>query len=328
MKRAGSLIDKITSLDNLALAAYKAFRGKQYKQTVINFRKTFLENIQELRTEIIEERIELGQYHKFTIFEPKERLICAAPLKQRIIHHAIMNVCHDIFDKNLIYDSYASRPLKGTHHAVKRVQAIMPGYSYFVKLDIRKYFDSINHGLLKMKLRLLFKDKRLLRIFDEIIDSYGEGQGLPIGNLTSQYFANYYLSSLDHHMKEIVGCKRYVRYMDDVIILAKSKSEVIDYKNDYVKYANQELSLQVKPPIIGKISNGIPFLGFKIFRNLILLAGKAKRRYRKTIRILNRLFEEKKIGELEYSHRIQSMVAYVAFADSYIFRKKVLDKCQ
>lgn len=327
MKREGCLIDKITSLDNIALAAYKSFRGKQHKSTVIKFRQSFLENIESIRNEILENKVKIGEYHRFTIFEPKERLICAAPLKQRILHHAIMNVCHEIFDKNQIFDSYASRPSKGSHKAVKRLKEILVGYSYFVKLDIRKYFDSIDHSKLKVMLCRMFKDRNVLELFDKIIDSYGNKKGLPIGNLTSQYFANYYLSLLDHYMKEQVRCKRYVRYMDDVIILAKTRSEIADYKNKYVQFANMELLLDVKPPIIGRINNGIPFLGFKIFRERILLAGKGKRRYKKTVNILNKLFEGERIDEFEYSRRIQSLVAYAKFADSFNFRKKNLDKC-
>ncbi|MDE5996320.1 MAG: hypothetical protein K2G56_05315, partial [Eubacterium sp.] len=160
------MIDKIASLDNIALAAYKSFRGKQHKATVIKFRKSFLENIENIRDEILEDRLKIGEYHRFTIFEPKERLICAAPLKQRILHHAIMNVCHGIFDKNQIFDSYASRPSKGSHKAVVRLKEMLGGYSYFVKLDIRKYFDSVDHAKLKIMLCHLFKDQDLLELFD------------------------------------------------------------------------------------------------------------------------------------------------------------------
>ncbi|MDE7388445.1 MAG: RNA-directed DNA polymerase, partial [Muribaculaceae bacterium] len=209
------------------MAAHKAFKGKSQTPEVLKFRRNFMDSIIRLRQEIIYGEVEIGNYNQFIIFEPKQRLICAAPLRQRIMHHAIMNVCHCIFDRQLIYDSYASRPLKGTHRAIQRVREKSVGYRYFVKLDIRKFFDSIDHGVLKSLLRRILKDKKLLQLLDQIIDSYGCERGLPIGNLTSQYFANYYLSPLDHYMKEDIKAPVYVRYMDDVIMMAQDKRHLM-----------------------------------------------------------------------------------------------------
>lgn len=324
MKRAGNLFDSISSLSNLALAAHKAFRGKSETNEVKIFRKDFLHNINLLRTDLIRGNFTIGNYHKFVIYEPKERIICAAPIKQRILHHAIMNVCHPVFERNLIYDSYASRPGKGTHKAIKRLKEKIMGYKYYAKLDVRKFFDSINHVILKRLLRRLFKDEQLLCLFDAIINSYGVECGLPIGNLTSQYFANYYLSPLDHFMKEDAKALFYIRYMDDVIILDKEIGRLKQLTKIYCEYAQNELKLCIKPPIIGRVCNGVPFLGYKIFPHNILMNGKGKRRFIKGVKLIDHLFNKSIISEKEYSTRIASYLSYACFADSHKFRKRLL----
>lgn len=328
MKRISNLYQRICDFDNIVLAAYKAFKSKTAVVEVIKFRNEFYSNIATLRERLINKDLTFGNYNEFIIYEPKKRLICAAPLEQRIIHHAIMNVCHFYFDRNLIYDSFASRPDKGVHKAVLRTQELAKSYRYFVKLDFRKYFESINHNVLKAKLAKLFKDRDLLQLFYRIIDSYGiDGHGLPIGNLTSQYFANYYLSELDHEMKETAKCKAYVRYMDDVIIMAETSDEVKRLSKYYSNYAYSNLSLKVKPPLKGRICNGIPFLGYRVFKDKIMLGGKSKRRFKRNIHLLSKLYSRNKISEWEYSSRLISNIAFVKFADSLKFRRKMVE-CQ
>lgn len=328
MKRIAGLYQQIFDFDNIVLAAYKACKSKSGKCEVKEFRSDFYTHIARLRERLINKELSFGNYNQFIIYEPKKRLICAASLEQRIIHHAIMNVCHYYFDRNLIFDSFASRPNKGVHKAVLRTQELAKSYRHFVKLDFRKYFDSINHNILKSKLSRLFKDAELLDLFNRIIDSYGvDGHGLPIGNLTSQYFANFYLSELDHRMKEILKCKAYIRYMDDVIIMADSSAEIKRLSNYYCNYASENLSLTVKPPLVGKICSGIPFLGYKVYKTRIMLGGKAKRRYKKNIHLLTKLYSQNRISEWEYSSRLVSGISFTRFADSVKFRKNVVE-CQ
>lgn len=328
MKRLGNLIEQIADFDNIAFAAYKAFRGKADREDVKKYRRSFNENIQSLSERIRNGSVEVGNYKEFTVFEPKERLISVAPLEQRILHHSIMNVCHDRFERHLIYHSYASRREKGSHKAILNVKDNCRKYRYYVKLDIQKFFYSIDHSILKLLLRRIFKDEILLILFDKIIDSYGGEFGVPIGNLTSQYFANYYLSFLDHYMLEYAGVSFYVRYMDDVIIMEKEKSKLRNMISLYCDFAAIVLNLKVKPPVVGKSCNGIPFLGYKVFQNRILINGKGKRRYKRNIKRLKELFRKDLITEQEYSQRLNSNIAYVKFADSFKFRSNILDKCQ
>lgn len=320
MKRKGNLFNKIVEFENLSVGAYKAFRGKSWSKEVIDFRNEFCSNIQEIRGQLLSGTFLFGNYHKFIIYEPKKREICAAPLRQRIVHHAIMNICHDTFDRHLIFDSYASRPGKGTHRAIHRLKDKMQSFKYYAKLDIRKFFDSVDHGVLKELLGGLFKDTRLLIMFNSVIDSYGDCKGLPIGNLTSQYFANHYLSSLDHFMMEKIKVSFYIRYMDDVVLLSDDRIILKEWVSEYVKYSNERLKLKVKPVMIGRTCCGIQFLGYKVYGNRIIMNGKGKRRFKKNISMLGKLYSKCRISQSEYSNRLFSILAYAKFADSHKFR--------
>ena len=280
MKRIGFLINDIASLDNLYSAYYKAKRGKSLNKDVLIFSEKLDYNIRKLQSQILSGNVEVGNYHYFKIFDPKERVICAASFPERVLHHAIMNICHKYFDATLVYDTYATRIGKGTYKAIERAMEGAKLYKFVLKLDVRKYFDSISHDVLKSKLRTLFKDPLLLIVFNKIIDSYSvnEGFGLPIGNLTSQYFANYYLSYIDHYMKEVQKVPLYVRYMDDILIFGDDKSS-INRAYSCISLLMNEHYLQLKQPIAIKTYNGIPFLGYKIYPNKVLLSARSKKRF-------------------------------------------------
>ncbi|MBD5232849.1 MAG: hypothetical protein HDS65_01585 [Bacteroidales bacterium] len=325
MKRAGHLFESIADLDNLLLAAYKAFRRKSLVKEVRVYRENLIPNLLELQSAMFEGRVATGNYRQFVIREPKERMISAAPIEQRILHHAIMNICHDIFDRQLIHDSFATRPGNGTHKAVLRLREKAKDYRCYAKLDFRKFFDSIDHEVMRIRLRRIIKDKRLLHLLDSIVLSYGsDGKGVPIGNLTSQYFANYYLSGLDHYMKEVVGVPFYIRYMDDVIMLDNDPSRLKEHVRRYIEYSSANLNLTTKPPILGRTCHGVPFLGYKVFHDRIMLGGKGKRRFRRNLLKLDRLLFKGKIDEQEYASRLGCNVAHVSFADSLKFRRSVL----
>ncbi len=326
MKRVGNLMERICELENIVLAAHKAFRGKRDKAQVRDFSANFTDNIQQLHSELLSGEIQVGNYHYFKIFDPKERLICAAPIKERILHHAIMNICHPYFDRRLIYDTYATRPQKGVYQALERVKRKMEAKKYFAKLDVRKYYDSIDHEILKKQLRRIFKDEKLLNLFDRIIDSYAvtPGKGLPIGNLTSQYFANIYLSDLDHYMKEDVGVPTYVRYMDDVLLLGDSVAEIKDCADKFVAYASARLSLTIKPPLIGLCREGVGFLGYKVQPSVLYLNGRSKRRYRHKLLGLERARTMGVLADQEYGRKITPLVAFTRHAQALYFRQSCM----
>jgi len=220
MKRAGNLIARIADPDNLRLAFLKAAKGKRAHACVSVFAAQLNEQTASLRNEIICGTPDVGHYTFFTIHDPKKRVICAASFRERVLHHAVMNVCEPVFEAYQFHDSYACRVGKGTHAALRRAGFFARRYAWYLKMDIRKYFDSIDHETLRHLLTRRFKDTKVLAIFSRVIESYAtaHGKGVPIGNLLSQHWANFYLGLFDHWVKETLRVNGYVRYMDDFIL--------------------------------------------------------------------------------------------------------------
>lgn len=326
MKREGDLFDKIIDFENIALACSKAFKGKSNTKEVYRFRSNLIDRIGRIRRDLLNRNFDFGDYRQFTIYEPKERIISAPNLMQRIVHHSVMNICHKYFEKKYIYNCYASRPGKGVHAAVNSVFKASTKSTLYVKLDFRKYFDSIDHNILKHKLSRMFKDKRLLDLFFKIIESYEvkEGKGLPIGNLTSQYFANLYLSDLDHYVLEHIGVKYYCRYMDDVVILASDNISLHSIVEKIMSISKIELALELKTPVYGQVKDGLVFLGYKIFHDRIELSGKSKRRYRRKIKLNHRLHSEGIIHDGVLADRIRALISFTNHAKSVKFRRSCM----
>lgn len=226
MKRHGNLWHEIIDADNLFLAAHKAAKGKRFQDNVLKFNAKLGDNIVKIRRELESQKYRPGSYRTFQIFEPKQRMISAAPFRDRVVHHALCNVIQPIFEKTFIFDSYANRKDFGTHKALRRFTDFARSSKYVLQCDIEKYFPSIDHTHLKNLIRRKIKCAETLWLIDKIIDNSNEQlerniyfsgddlftpferkRGLPIGNLTSQFFANVYLNHLDHFVKEKLGVK-------------------------------------------------------------------------------------------------------------------------
>lgn len=316
MKRSGNLYDQIGERFNLELAYWRAQRGKSHKSEVQMFREHLDEELERMRIELQDGTVYFGDYSYFTIYDPKERIICAASFRERVLHHAIMAVCGSVFDKYQIDDSFASREGKGVDACLKRTCEFCRRYRWYLKLDVRKFFDSINHSVLKSLLNRRFKDQRLLGIFFKIIDSYEtrDDCGIPIGNLTSQFFANLYLGGMDHMIKDRWRVPGYVRYMDDFILFA-DEPDIL--KNCHIKLTEmlkEELKLELHEPIMNRCSFGIPYLNYRILPNEMRLSLEAKRRFRRKISIAN---------AREDSDMALALLAFINRADSYNFRKSI-----
>ena len=327
MKRFGNLIGEIAGFENLRLAFYKAQRGKQGRQEVVEFRDNLEENLAGLSWQILSGDVSVGNYRHFMIFDPKKREICAAAFGERVLHHAIMNICHPIFERNLIYDTYATRIGKGVYSALDRARGGLARHSYVVKLDVRKYFDSVSHEILKHKLRHIFKDNVLLSIFDRIIDSYESsgGRGLPIGNLTSQYFANFYLSGLDHYAKEVLKLPVYVRYMDDILFFADGKADIIMALSHVVAYVEEQLDLKFKSPIVITTDQQLSFLGYRLGKHVIWLNGKSRKRFVHKMKVYHRLIDDEQWSEEMFFAHITPLLSFVEHAYTLQYRKNVMN---
>lgn len=273
MKRAIKLFDQICDIQNLHEAYYKASKSKRLSAEVMIFNQNYEQNLEKLRCSLIEGCYKHGKYRQFTIIDPKERIISAAPFADRIVHHAIINVLEPIFERQFIFHTYACRSGKGTHAAARYAFKKAKSCKYFLKLDVRKYFDSINHSILKNFLCRIIKDSRCLALLFGVIDTYcvnqnelnvSDKKGLPIGNLTSQFFANFYLSSLDHFVLEQLKPCGYVRYMDDIVVFENSKDRLKSIFAGIQDFCSENLKLLLKTPVFGLCKNGVPFLGWNI----------------------------------------------------------------
>ncbi len=330
MKRAGYLMEQVVDLDNLRLAYWKARKGKAGKSEIRSFVYYLGHNLLKIREDLLSGNFNYGNYHYFTIYEPKERQICAAPFSQRIVHHALMNVCDAYFENYQLYDSYACRKNKGTFAALQRAAYFNRKYAWYLKLDVCKYFDNVDHQILKNNLSRMFKDEALLSHFHKIIDSYStvERKGLPIGNLTSQYFANYYLAYADHYVKEKLKVPAYVRYMDDMVLWSNDKKILKEQGFLFEKYCNDKLQLQLKPVIMNKNCYGLPFLGFIVHKNFIRLNSNSRRRFKMKVNKYMHDLDNNIISERDFSQNVQALYAFIDHAQSKSFSRNVISQSE
>lgn len=322
MKRYGNLLDKIVAFDNLLLAARKAQRGKQERSSVGHFVFHLEAEILTLQEELLADAYRMRPYRTFVIYEPKPRSICAAAFRDRVVQHAICHVLDPIFEACLITDTYACRRGKGTHAALRRAQALACRLPYVLKCDIRKYFESVDHAVLKTLLHSKIKDKKLLLLLEHIIDhpiaGNVTGKGLPIGNLSSQYFANLYLGVLDHFLRDELRIKGYVRYMDDFLVFADNKPLLHSTLATVRTFLQQLLALDLRDEVIriAPVTQGILFLGFRIFPGMIRVDGKKWQRFRRRVRALEEQYVHGMIDEENLAQAVASMVSHIGHANS------------
>ena len=294
MKTSNNLYKRIYSFDNLHKAYLKARMNKRYKNDVLEFTNNLEENLITIQNELIYETYRPSKYKEFIVTDPKVRLILALPFRDRVIHQAICSVIEPIFEKTFIKDSYACRKGKGTLAGVKRMefflkQNIRSNKDVFcLKMDIQKYFYSIDHAMVKRLLLRKIRCKRTLKLLNIIIDSTDD-PGIPVGNLTSQLFANIYMNYLDHFIKETLRIKYYVRYMDDMIILDGDKKQLWRWLKEINGFISQELKLTLnKKTSVFNIKRGIDFLGYRQFPDTRILRKRVMvkniRKFRKFVR--------------------------------------------
>lgn len=334
MKRYNNLFDLIVSFDNLLTAVKKTVRCKKQKHKIQEYYFDYENEIIQLRNELLSEVYKVSDYHFFKIYEPKEREISAAKIRDRVVYHAICNIIEPVLDKTFIFDTYACRKNKGLHSAVSRGQKFCKRFKYYLKMDISKYFDSINHNILKSLLAKKFKDKRLLNLIYEITDSYQSKisalnkSGIPIGNLTSQLFANLYLNTFDHWIKEQKLIKGYIRYMDDFVIFLDNKEKLKVLKNEIIDYLKLNLLLTVKEKSISlnHTGYGLPFLGFLIYPHNIRVKYKNIQRFKKKSFECAKKYKKGIIDETKYELSMRGMIGYLKIANTHKFRQNYFEK--
>jgi len=257
-----------------------------------------------------------GAYYFFTIYDPKERVIAVAPFRDRVVHHAIVNVLTPVYEKVFIHDSYATRPDKGTHAAVIRARQFIRRWPWYLKADVEKYFDSVNHDILMDILSHKLKDNKLLELLERIIhNTPTPGMGLPIGNLTSQFLANVYLDPFDHEMKDRMGIKGYIRYMDDFVICSDSCGKLTSSRAQGEEFLFNRLHLTLKPGgvWINKSTHGLSFLGMRVFPGMIRVHSKNRRRSMKRLHQKISAWEEGCLEEEKMAQSITSIAAHLQY---------------
>ncbi|MDR3171289.1 MAG: reverse transcriptase/maturase family protein [Treponema sp.] len=310
--------DTIYSWENLSLAWHKVSLGKTRTTRIIDFYCNLDANLASIAQDLRLGTYHPGPYRQFTIKDPKERIISAASVRDRVVQHALMNLYDPVFDRYQIFDSYACRRNKGTQKAILRAFHFAKSSPYFLKMDVRQYFNSIDHQILKNLVIKLVKDVPAVQLFNTIIDANHEssGKGVPIGNLTSQYFANHYLAIFDHYLKERHSVKKYLRYMDDMLLFTDDKKALKALYTLAESFTQDTLCLEVKPPVIGSTGDGAPFLGFLIKQKGIYLQQKSKKRYITRLAEIEHHRLRGIFSEAEAGKRIESVTAHLLLARS------------
>lgn len=329
MKRYGNLYPQIIDYSNLLLAANKAQKGKRWQQNVLRFNYKREQELERLRHQLSNFTYQPGSYTTFEIYEPKRRMISAAPYRDRIVHHALCNVIAPIFERTFIADSYANREGYGTHKALRKFINFARSSRYVLQCDIKKYFPSMDHEILKQLIRRKIKCQETLWLIDKIIDNSNEQipvvnyfpgddllspvqrrKGLPIGNLTSQLSGNIYLSGLDHFVKETLKCQKYVRYVDDFALFSDEQNYLQEARQLIEEYL-VKLRLKIHPvkSQLFETKRGANFLGFRILPNKIRVKSANLKLARKRLKKLQLDYAN---GGKELKDIIQSIQAWEA----------------
>lgn len=324
MKRLGNVYHKIWDIENLRLAHINARKGKSHYKEVKMVNENVDYYLYKIQEQLKNKTYKTSKYvHSIINDKGKERVISKLPYyPDRIVHWAIMLQIENTFIKNFIEDTYASLPNRGTHKVIKKIDRALKDKEktkYTLKLDIKKFFPNIDKEILKSLLRKKFKDKDLLWLLDEIIDS--SEKGLPIGNYISQYLSNFYLSYFDHWVKENLRIKHYYRYMDDIIILESNKFTLRLYKLHIDHYLKTKLKLKIKPnwQIFPTFVRGIDFLGYRLFGDYILLRKKISNSIKKKI---NRIKKDGvKTNDL---NSVMSYMGWLEHCNAFNFSKKYM----
>lgn len=345
-----NIYSEICSYENLYKAYVHARKAKRYRDEVLKFSYNLEENLIDIQTELQNHIYQVGRYREFYIYEPKQRLIMALPFRDRVVQWAIYQVLFPIFTKTFISDSYACIPGRGTHSAVQKLSYWLhqvdrkPGKYYYLKLDIAKYFYRIDHQVLLDILGRKIKDKELMQLLKELVmcekTDFGlplginvqdvqervPDKGMPIGNLTSQMFANVYLNELDQYCKRQLRIPYYVRYMDDVIILAEDKKRLHEIKELIDAFLQEKLKLNLnQKTAIRPISLGIEFVGYKLWPTHIKLKKASALKMKRRLKQVQELYNSGKMEFEKVNETVQSYCGVLKHCNSYKLKSKIFE---
>ncbi len=344
MKPTIDLFERFVSFRALRIAALQAAKGKRKKPGCTAFLANLEGECLKLERELLSDTWRPGGYVAFEITDPKRRMVSAAPFRDRVVHHALIKVIEPICERSFIFDSYANRKGKGTHRAIDRYEQFRDRFAHVLRCDIFRYFPAIDHEILKSDLRRWIGCDQTLRICDRIIDGSNAQEpvqlwfpgdelfapiqrrgGLPIGNLTSQFFANIYLNPLDHFIKEVLRAKGYVRYVDDFALFHNDPAVIADWRTRIEAFlTGRRLKLHPKKTFIEKTSKPLPFLGIELVAaGWRRLPDENVRRFRGRLRSMR---DRVRVGTMtidDADQRIGSWIAHAKHADTWRLRHSI-----
>jgi RNA-directed DNA polymerase len=353
MKRYGNLWSQVVDFENLLLAARQAQQGKRFRPNVLAFNYNLDQELLRLQTELTHRTYTPGGYRTFQIQDPKPRFISAAPYRDRVVHHALCNVIVPLIDRTFIADTYANRTGYGTHRALKRFIHFARSSRYVLQCDIRKYFPSIDHAILKSALRSKIKCPETLWLIDRIIDGsnpqggdaeYFPGddllaplrrKGLPIGNLTSQFFANVYLNGFDHFVKEQLKAQKYLRYVDDFALFSDDRPFLESAQLAIADYLTTlRLKLHPDKSQLFETQQGVNFVGFRVLptgetfpKEVCIRVRKDNlRRSRSRLRQMQQDYSTGAISLTKLVQCLQSWEAHLLHGDTHRLRRQIFDR--
>lgn len=351
MRRFSGLFDQIVSFENLYEAYRSAARLKRFRSDVLKFTRNVEENLIIIQNELIHKTYEVGRYREFYVYEPKKRLIMALPFRDRVVQWAVYRVVEPLLDKQFIFDSYACRQGKGVQKAADRMQYWLRRLwrhhgqqVYYLKLDISKYFYRIDHDILLSILGRKFDDPDLVWLFEKFVRSehtdFGvplgdhgfeqeriKGIGMPIGNLSSQLFANLYLNELDQFAKHQLGLKHYIRYMDDIIALHPDKGRLHQARREIEIFLEEKLRLTLNnKTAIRPVHTGVEFCGFRIWATHRKVRKGTVKKIKGGLKFLQRAYARGDWSLEEVNSTIQSYIGYLKHANTYNLRNRMFER--
>lgn len=326
-KRSRLTLQDVAELPNLVWAAHRAAIGKRLRQPVYEFLEDLHGNLAILQRQLLDGSVRLGEATQFSIFDPKPRTIHAPVFRERVLHHALMRHVGPVLELALVDDTFACRIGKGTIAAVQRAQHHARRFAWFGKLDVRQYFANVDHNILQKLVQRKFKDRRLMDLINRLIRCRpADGnRGLPIGALTSQCFANFYLNWLDRFLLEECKARGIVRYMDDVVWWCDSKSNANAIGKAAQEFLQLHLSLKIHDPIqINRSDRGISICGFRVFPQVIRLSQRRRRSYRTNRRKWEQRYAAGLVDELQLQVAYASVVGVTCHAEATAWRRREL----
>lgn len=339
------LYPRITSFENLLEAAHRAQKGRRYRDSTLAFNARLEENLHMLRMELLDGSYQPGEYRDFFIEDSKKRLISAAPYRDRVVHHAVMAVIEPLFDRSFIFDTYACRKGKGSHAALLRFRHFLAGHRYVLKCDIRKYFQSMDHEILLAKLERRIACPPTMELLRRIVGSrdfnaqnppaYFPGddlfaplvrrRGIPVGNLTSQFFANLFLNDFDHWLTEELRAGPYVRYVDDFCVFGNDKGALNAVREEIARRLGElRLLMHEGKSRIYTHREGIEFLGFRHLPGQVRVRRENVLRFKRRMRDLQSEYRLGRVTDERVRASVVSWIAHAAWADSRGLRRTLI----